>query len=171
MCILVVACSGANRNSQPPHGEPGADAETRTPPRRHVAELDWRGRKHERELHAFAGSLKVHYPDLDDGQRLELARLLSPKQPILPGADETPELAGVVESVSADGQHLSIRVTENPDAAPLSAAKALTILTGETYKGEVEVVDVDGQRLQCKAAFVRSGFEFAAGDLALSDRD
>ncbi len=156
--LVSVACSGPNGNSEEAVATPKA------------AVVDtWQARRRQRLIDLQADKLSEYYPQLGQAERRQIAAFTQAGRRQGEAESPFPDLAGVVETVSGDGQELSIRITSNPDAAPLLAAAdaAFMILEGDVYKGDVEVVAAVGdERLRCRRTFVRAGQSFRRGDQA-----
>ncbi len=85
----------------------------------------------------------------------------------MPGlfASAQPKLNGTIQQVDAEGKLVTILVTDDPAAAGVKPGYTFAVFSGEKYKGEALVTDVDGKFAFCRVT-ASTGTKILAGDAA-----
>lgn len=76
-----------------------------------------------------------------------------------------PKLGGTVQRVDADGQLLTVLVTDDPSEVGVKPGYTFAVFNGQKYKGEALVTDVDGKFAFCRVTR-STGEKIVTGDSA-----
>jgi|JI91814BRNA_FD_contig_101_667275_length_1289_multi_2_in_0_out_0_2 hypothetical protein len=85
----------------------------------------------------------------------------------MPGlfAHALPKLGGTIQRVDADGQLLTVLVTDDPSEVGVKPGYTFAVFNGQKYKGEALVTDVDGKFAFCRVTR-STGEKIVTGDSA-----
>ena len=79
-----------------------------------------------------------------------------------------PHLGGTVQHVGPEGRLLTVTVTENPSSAELKRGYRFAIFSGNTYKAEAQVTEVNGNNAFCRV-LESKGIPILVGDRAVTN--